>query len=647
MTEGTRQLAAIMFTDMVGYTALMQENEVQAKENRDRHRQVLQESVREHQGEILQYYGDGTLIIFNSALEAIKSATDIQTALQIEPKIPLRVGIHTGDIVYDQDGIFGDGVNVASRIENLSVSGSILISEKVNDEIKNHPEFSTKSLGKIDLKNVKQPVEVFALTSEGLSVPELNEIKDKNSNGDKTIAVLPFVNMSADPENEYFSDGITEEILNVLTKVPGLQVTSRTSTFALKGKDQDIRDIGRQLNVKSVLEGSVRKSGDKVRITAQLINSADGYHIWSETYDRKLEDIFEVQDEISFKIANKLRENFNVEQKKDVEVKKPVKNIKAFSLYLKGRFHCNKWKPKDTEKAVEYYKEAMAIEPDFALAYTGMADCYTFLGACGVLQPKDAFTKSREFALKSLELDPDLVESHLAMANIYLWHDWDFKAAKKSLDKALEINPNSAMANLWTSMYYIANKEIDKAFIYAEKAMLFDPLSPLISRAMGMVYFCMEKYDEALEQFEKSIELDPTASEVMLKIAWTLALKGDLEKSLQVLRENEQLINLSQYHGLGLGHIGYVYAKMGNTEEATKYIKMLEEKENENKDARLNFEYAVLYYGLNDLDKTFEHLEKAVEEKVGAVVFMNADPLWKDLWNDPRFKKLVEKIGLD
>ena len=244
----SRLLAAIMFTDMVGYTALMQKDEQKAKANRDRHRKILQDSVATHGGKILQYYGDG--------------------------------------------------VNVASRIEGLAVSGSVLISGKVFDEIKNHQAFSTAHLGTFDMKNVTKPLEVYAISNEGLAVPTEEEIKAKPRDILKSLAVLPFVNMSSDPENEYFSDGITEELLNVLAQEPGLQVTARTSSFAFKGRNEDIRQIGAQLGAKTSLEGSVRKAGNRIRITAQLISTADGYHIWSETYDRQLEDIFEVQDEM-------------------------------------------------------------------------------------------------------------------------------------------------------------------------------------------------------------------------------------------------------------------------------------------------------------------------------------------------------------
>src|SRR4030095_2124960 len=254
--------------------------------------------------------------------------------LQQEPKVALRIGIHTGDVAIEDESVYGDGVNLVSRIESLAVPGGIFISEKVYDEIRNQQNIETREMGYFELKNVKYPVRVFAIANSGITVPRRDELRGKTKQTNNRLAVLPFVNMSTDPDNEYFSDGITEELLNALTRVDGLQVTSRTSAFAFKGKNTDIRDIAIQLNVDRVLEGSVRKSGNRVRITAQLINAADGYHIWSENYDRDLTDIFEVQDEISGIIAGKLGKMHAAES--DQLVKAPVKNVAAYTHYLRG-----------------------------------------------------------------------------------------------------------------------------------------------------------------------------------------------------------------------------------------------------------------------------------------------------------------------
>src|SRR6187401_3737731 len=376
-----RQLAAIMFVDMAGYTALMHENEQLAKAKQKHLKEVLESTVKNYNGKILQFNGDGALSIFSSAIDGVNSAIEIQKKLQQEPKVDLRIGLHTGDISIEDETIYGDGVNLASRIESLAVPGSIFISEKVADEVKNQNDISLQELGYFELKNVKLPVRIYAVSNAGLVVPSRDELKGKTKPPANRLAVLPFVNLSGDTENEYFSDGITEELLNSLTKVEGLQVTSRTSAFAFKGKLDDIREIAVKLNVDKILEGSVRIASNRVRITAQLINAADGYNVWSENYDRDLTDIFQVQDEISSIIANKLRENLTPKEHEEVLVKIPTQNLEAYTLFLKGLHYWNKLTPADTYKAIECFKQAIDLQPDDAHAFAMAAVAYSNLGA--------------------------------------------------------------------------------------------------------------------------------------------------------------------------------------------------------------------------------------------------------------------------
>jgi len=643
--KGIRQLAAIMFTDMIGYTALMQTNEQQAKEKRDRHRAVLQEAVREHHGEILQYYGDGTLIIFNSAIEAVNAAVDIQAELQIKPKIPLRVGIHTGDIVYSDDGIFGDGVNVASRIEGLSVSGSVLISEKVHDEIRNQPELDAKSLGKFNLKNVQRPMEVFAIVNEGLSVPNLKEIKDKIGTTDKTIAVLPFVNMSADPDNEYFSDGITEELLNALTKVDGLLVTSRTSSFVFKGKNEDVRKIGEKLGVSTVLEGSVRKSGNKVRITAQLINTADGYHIWSEVYDRKLEDIFEVQDEIARIITNKLREKLTTEGSKELLVKPATENIEAYNLYLKGLFYWNKWTPEDRKKAIKIYEEAIEKEPNFALPYSGISNCYSILGSTSQMDAKIAFPKAKKAALKALELNSDLMEAYLALATVKLYYDWDDAAALELIQKALKLNPGSAVAHQNYALYLLITGNLTgnlkEAVKESELAVQLDPLSMPNNLFLGNVYFFNKQHDKALQQHDKILELDPKFRSALESKGWIHSDREEWDIAIKYFKEYQKLTNSPLK---GITGLGFAYAKVGQFDKAKQFLHRLEEREKLEKDAAISTDFAMIYMGLRDYDKVFYYLERSTPDRFG-LMFFKFHPLFEEIRKDDRFKKWIKKAN--
>ena len=637
-----RMLAAIMFTDMVGYTALMQKDEARAKLMRDRHRKVLEEKVASHQGRILQYYGDGTLSIFGSAIQAVLCAIDIQYEFNREPKIPLRIGIHTGDVVYEDEGVYGDGVNVASRIESLSVPGAVLVSDKIYDEVQNHPDIKTTFIGSFELKNVRKPIEMYSISNDGLRIPTREEITTKVGTSFKSIAVLPFVNMSADQDNEYFSDGITEELLNALSKVEGLNVTSRTSAFAFKGKELDIREIGAMLDVNTVLEGSVRKAGNRVRITAQLINTSDGYHIWSETFDRNLEDIFEVQDEISRNIANKLREKLTRNEIKEPLVKSYKCNPHAYSLYLKGVCYWNKWNPADIKKAMEFFEEVISTQPEFPPAYARMAGCYIYLGATGYMSSKTAYPKAKELALKSLELDKNIAESHLALGLVQLFYEWNWKEAEKSLLLAIELNPGSAETHMNYSMYLSVMGRYEKAFQEVEKAYSLDPLSVVMNNAYGAALSLVKRYDDAIEQLEKTLEMDPEFRSALYELGWVYYDMGNIDEAIEVFADAQK----GTGHELkGVTQLGYVCAAAGNKEQALECLRKLEERKKLEPEVSLNIDFAIIYAGLNDLDKTFHYLEKAFEEKSGGLIFIRSHR-WKNIQKDERYHDLIKRMGL-
>jgi len=635
-----RMLAAIMFTDMVGYTALMQNDEGLAKSLRDRHKEVLEMFTLEHRGQILQYYGDGTLTIFGSAIEAAICAAKIQEELQKEPKVPLRIGLHSGDIVYDDEGIYGDGVNIASRIENISLPGSVLISDKINDELKNQKDISSAYVGKFKLKNVKEAVKIYAVSSYGLVVPRHDQIEGKITVSDHSIAVLPFINMSLDKDNEYFSDGMTEEILNALAKVNGLMVTSRTSSFALKGKDSDIREIGKMLGVKSVLEGSVRKHGNKVRVTAQLINTDDGYHKWSDTYDSDLVDIFSVQDEIAKAIVEQLKKTLSLETASGSLVKVPTENIEAYNLYLKALFYWNKWSKEDVELSIKYCEDSLKISPDFAAAYARLSACYIYCGAMGFMTNEIAYTKAREYALKSLELDDCLIDSHLSLAMVMYFNDWDWKGAEKGFMKALEINPNSAEAHEYYAMLLSTLGYHKKALKEAEMAFALDPLNAPISHILGYVYFNNNLIDDAFAQNEKTKKIEPGFGDVWNSTAWLYLKTGDYQKGIELM---DMVKNQPGNRTKALSGLGYGYAKLGEKEKAQSYIDELE-KFNKN-GSNISMEIAAIYIALGDLDKGFEQLNIAADAKMGGMNFIRGN-YWKEIHDEPRFKLILKKMNI-
>jgi len=643
-----RILAAVMFADMTGFTAMMQEDEHKAKSHRDRMRQVLEKFIPQHQGRIIQYYGDGTLSIFSSAIESVKCAIDIQQELQREPKVLLRIGLHSGDVVVEQDDIYGDSVNIASRIEALAIPGAVLISDKLQDEIKNHIEIKTKSLGKFVLKNVKQQVEVFAITGQGMTVPTDAQTGVK-AGSDKSIAVLPFVNMSADPENEYFSDGIAEEILNGLSRVDGLQVCSRTSSFTFKGKNKDVRAVGQKLGVSSVLEGSVRRAGNKVRISVQLSNTSDGYHVWSEVFDGDLDDIFKVQDEISHKIVTRLKENFALKSKEELIIKPATANLDAYNLYLKGLFHWGKSNPEEIRKAIAAFEEAIQLDPNFVVPCCNLSYCYSFLGSSGVIPRQEAFSKAKDYTLKAIELDPNHPESYLAMAIIKFFQNWDFKGAETSIQKAIDLGLNSSLLHQTHGMLLIALGKFSEAIEKMSLALRQDPLSlPLISQ-LADAYCFAGQFEKALDQYDKVIEIDPSFRRAFEGKGYVYIAKKDYPKAIENLLHYHQLVG----HPLkGLSALAHAYAANGDIEKANECIEKIKLRQLEEPNVNFDLDFAFIYTGFGDYDRAYYHLDRTYDQRMGVactgIIYCIRYPMISDgLRSDPRFIQLLTRMGLE
>jgi TolB-like protein/class 3 adenylate cyclase/Flp pilus assembly protein TadD len=634
-----RHLVAIMFTDMVGYTALVQEDELKAKTYRDRHRSILGHSVREHGGKVLQYYGDGTLSTFPSAIQAVRGAIRIQHELQRDPAIPLRIGIHVGDVIDEGGEVFGDGVNVASRVQALAVPGSVLISSKVYDEIRNQPGMTAFKLGPYELKNVRHPVEIFALSVYGLKVPRRSELSHQAVKYGRSIAVLPFVNMSHDPENEFFSDGISEEIINALTRVEGLKVTARTSSFAFKGKNADMREIGNELGVEALLEGSVRRSGDRVRVTAQLINTQDGFHAWSEVFDRKLQDVFGIQDEISRAITEKLRLHFS--KGAGTSPGAPA-NLEAYQLYLKALHHWNRWTPDDSRSAIGLLEKAVVLDPRFALAYAWQAFCYTYLGALGQLSPTKAFPIAKGLTEKAFALDGAIVEANLASGLIALFYDWDWDLAGARIRKAIEISPGYATAHHLYGLYLTIMGNSDEAVAEIEIAHKLDPMSPVLSYVLAESYFHARRFHDAIQQCRETLLLNPTFRAAKNLLGWLYIGMGEIEKAITLLEETREEIGDELK---GWSQLGYAYGLAGRRTDAEECIRKLSLLQERNPDSELSMDFSAVYQGLGDYDRVFHYLNEAIDHKLGGVIFMKSHPGWDALRADPRFKQLLQRIG--
>src|SRR5271167_992825 len=355
-----------------------------------------------------------------------------------------------------------------------------------------------------------------------------------------SIVVLPFANMSSDPENEFFADGITEEIINALAQIEDLRVAARTSAFSFKGKQIDLRTVGESLNVTTILEGSVRKSGNRLRITAQLINVADGYHIWSERYDRALEDIFEVQDEIAKTIANRLKVTLRAEKQEPL-VRAGTKNLEAYQLYLKGRFHWNERNVDGFQKAVGYFLEAIEKDPGYALAYAGLADAYNLASFLNVFPPTEMMPKAKAAAAKALEIDDDLAEAHVSLAYANFTYDWDWTASGKQFAQALALNPAYVSNHYYYPFYLSALGRFREALAMANRALDLDPASPAASHLLAVVLYLSRQFDRAIEECHKTLEMDPKYAVAQAVLAQAYAGKGLYQDALSVLDKSPAL----------------------------------------------------------------------------------------------------------
>lgn len=629
-----RQLAAIMFTDIVGYTAMMQGDERIAATVRAKHRKVFNEQHKIHHGEIVQYYGDGALSVFKSAIEATQCAIDIQTQLQQGDPVPLKVGIHIGDIVFNNTEVYGDGVNLASRIESMAVAGSILLSGKLNDELKNHSHITTHSLGYFALKNIAEPVEIFAVTNEGINVPEPSALQGKQTPKSKTIAVLPFVNMSASEDNEYFSDGITEEIINALSKIKTLKVTSRTSSFFFKNKNISMRQIGKELNVAVLLEGSVRLAGDRVRITAQLIEAENDFHFWSEMWDRKLENIFEIQDEVSLHIADKLREQFGHFEIQDHLVEKQTENLDAYSYFLKGKFHFNKWNPDDAKKAISYFEKAIALDPKHADSYVRMADCYSFLATTGFMSYEEGWGKATQLTGQALELNDQLPGVYYQQSNLSFFIGFDYKTAFHQMAKAIELNPNFAEAQQFMSFLYVIAGQKEESQQHLDIALSINPLSQETLFFQGYHNYMLGNVEEALEQLNQCLAANPKNIPANATKPLCLLKLGRYDEVIEFLNSIPDEVVVPDDN---LGFTAMAYAMKMQEPKASQYIKQLTERANTPEGLSANSYLFLLYGVLGQKDKAFEWIDNAIKNKYSLVMLRFADPLVNPIKDDPRY----------
>jgi adenylate cyclase len=688
-----RKLAAIMFTDMVGYSALAQRDDKLAMELLEEHRQLLRDIFPRFNGTEIKTIGDGFLVEFNSALEAAQCAIEIQRTLakrnhdvSSDRCIEVRIGIHIGDVVHRGGDVYGDGVNIASRIEPLAAAGGICVSMDVERQIRNALEARFEKLAPTELKNISVAMDLFRIVLPWEKKSEVRGQKSEIRKQDlvpasrrfaligglvllfiigigwwwttlprktltprqseaatKSIAVLPFENLSRDPDNAYFADGIQEEILTRLSKISDLKVISRTSTQRYKSAPDNLLEIAKQLGVANILEGTVQKAADQVRVSVQLINAQNDSHLWADKFDRKLTDIFAVETEIAAKIADTLQAKLTGTEKRAI-ASRPTQNSEAHQLYLRGRFYWNKGSTPGFEKSRGYYEQAIELDPMYAPAYAAQADYYGFAFANGLLPPDEKWAKAEEdTAKKALELDPTLGEAYnpLAAAKLYYHRDW--AGAERDFHRGLELSPNFAEMHLHYALCLVLFGRNEEALAEMHRALDLDPLSPRLDWWSARLFFFMRQYDAAIDQYRKTLELDPTFPPAHEWLGYVYE-KKQMQK--EAITEWSKALTLNGEGELAL-LLGRSYAVSG-FEPAVRALAQQKLQQLNGKASRGEyvpaFDYVIAYARRGDLEQAFTWLTKAVAERNRLALEIKVTPMLDPLRGDPRFQALVQKV---
>jgi TolB-like protein/class 3 adenylate cyclase/predicted Zn-dependent protease len=668
MPQG-RQLAAIMFTDIVGYTAMMQANEQKAVAVIKHYNATLEKLVIQYDGQVLNYYGDGSLCIFHNATDAANCSLAVQEELKKEPVVPLRIGLHIGEVFFEDAKALGDGVNVASRVQSLGQANTILVSAEFFDKIKNNSSFTSVSLGNFNFKNVGQPLQVFALTNAGLFVPQRKNIEGKlapvkktkknivvsllivlliaaglfsyktfiapksvTKPKDKSIAVLPFTDMSPAKDQEYFSDGLSEELIAALAKIPDLKVAGRTSSFSYKGVNKDLKTIGDELRVSTILEGSLQKSGNQLRIIAQLINTDDGFHIWTDTYEVELTEIFGVQDKITKAIITAL--NVHLMNNKEPEAIAST-SPDAYSYYLRARQQLS-FRGERLLEAKRLFEEAIKLDPNYAPAHSGLARTLSIIpNHLDGYNVKSLMDSAKQEANKALALNANNGEAFSVLGTIAAYYDWDWHAAEQAFSKSKSISPNDAeMYNFFGDFYSIVYQK-KLAIEMESKAMELDPLLPINYANLAWAYYIFKDYDNAIRMSNTGLSMNlqsliPAPS--YRPLVWSYLETKQFDKAEEIVKkipENDPLyVNLATHIAIAKGETALALANLQKI-KGTDHTRIAE-----------------CYLQLEMWGKAAQEIEKAYASREVDLVYYTRIILPEDYADHPALKKAFDKPEL-
>ena len=680
--SSTRQLAAIMFTDIAGYTALMGNDEQKAFELLKKNRALQKPIIEQFNGRWIKELGDGVMASFNTVSDAVNAAIKIQESCNAAKDFQLSIGIHQGEIIFENNDIYGDAVNIASRIQSLGVPGSVLFSKKITDEIRNKAEFRLTSLGSFEFKNVEEPIEVFALSNPGFVVPKPEDMrgklktipKQKSKKGIlitaviavlvlssliifknsflpgkavvvaiKSLAILPFENIQNDSTLSFLSDGIPENLINRFSNLIGIKVFARSATFGLKDSARSITNLRKLLNADVVLTGRLKKTGNDYSLSCELIDASNQNLIWGNKYELTSDDISRVEDSIINSLMNPLQIAF-INSPKDVK-KSEVVNPEAYAEYLKGRYLSYGSTPEESEKALSHFREAIRIDPKYAVAYAAIANEKIVQGLFSTAPKIEIVNEARTAIEAAKALDPGLADIYTSEGAIKFYYDWDWKGAINSFKKALELDPGNATIYIRYSTILADLGRYKEALPLADKAVELDPVSISSLHNLGWVNFLAGNYKRSSDAFGKALELHPTWVWGYLKKAYGHIFMKEYDKALSLAESGEKLFKDGWGSELLQSQLGFIYKNCNQKEKVDAVINSFLKYAAENtlKDP---FTLSYIYYLKGDNKKANEWEEKTMDGKFPSAYLMSISKIYnEEYFQSEAHQNILKKMG--
>jgi adenylate cyclase len=645
VTSGSRRLAAIMFTDLVGFTRLGQRDEDAALRLRREHQEIARPIFRAHGGREVKTTGDGFLVEFPSAIESVRCAVELQSAIARRNALPdahepivMRVGIHVGDVVDDQGDIVGDAVNVASRIEPLADPGGVCVSGSVYDQVRNKLTVPLEPLGARSLKHVDFPVEVYRVLL-GRTVVRATAATTPPEHHFR-LAVLPLANLSPSAEDDFFADGLTDELITQTAKIPSLRVIARTSVLQYKGSPKPVREVARELGVGLALEGSVRKAGNRLRVTVQLVDATTEVHLWGSKYDRPLGDIFQIQDDIAGQIATAMAAHFSAGGKGPPETFVPAgagtQNLDAYTRFLHARkLFLEKGSEDTIRESVRLFEEALRLDPSFARARVGLADTLQWLASEGAIEYLPALHRAREELTRAIAENDALAEAHSSLGGLLLTDD-DYVGTERESRRAIELNPSLSDPYRWLAQLEAGAGRMDEAIRMLETAQQIDPADVNVVSFLGHAYLYAGREREALAHWERTQATAPYRTNAHLT-EYFLG-KGDLDRASETVRE---LVRLRPDNGWTEMYSAILAARRGDTALARQITERLERRSRAGE--LTGFFAGFARYALGDQDEFVASMQQALELRALPLLELLYSPLLTAARDDPRIQEILRR----